>query len=44
VEIAIATQTSPGDWWDETDEVIATALDVLDRNAARIKQASRKRR
>ena len=30
VEIAVATQTAPADWWDEPDEVIATALDVLE--------------
>jgi len=30
VEIAIATHTAPRDWWDEEDEVIATALQILD--------------
>jgi hypothetical protein len=29
VELAIATNTAPDAWWDQTDEVIATALDVL---------------
>jgi len=42
VEIAIATQTAPRDWWDEPDEVIATALDVLEKQATRIKKASRR--
>jgi hypothetical protein len=30
VEIAVATQTAPADWWDESDEVLATVLDVLE--------------
>jgi hypothetical protein len=43
VEIAIATQTAPCDWWEESDEVIATALDVLNRHAKQVKQANRRR-
>lgn len=43
VELAIATNTAPRDWWGEPDEIIATALDVLERNAAEIKKAARKR-
>lgn len=31
VELAIATQTAPRDWWGEPDGVLATALDVLER-------------
>lgn len=27
--IAIATHTSPAQWWDEDDATLATALDVL---------------
>lgn len=38
VELAIATQTAPGDWWDEPDEVIATALDVLEKQAREAKR------
>jgi hypothetical protein len=38
VELAIATNTAPADWRDETDEVIATALDVLERQAAEMKR------
>lgn len=36
VEIAVATQTAPAAWWDETDEVLATVLDVLDRQAREV--------
>jgi hypothetical protein len=38
VELAVATNTAPGDWWDEPDEVLATALDVLEQAAARAKR------
>ena len=38
VELAIATQTAPGDWWGEDDETIATALAVLEEQAERIKR------
>ena len=31
MEIAIATHTAPRDWYDEDDETLATALEVLDR-------------
>jgi hypothetical protein len=41
VEIAVATQTAPADWWAESDEVLATVLDVLERNAERAKKARR---
>jgi hypothetical protein len=43
VEIAIATHTAPRDWWDENDEVIATALDVLNAQADEIRKANRGR-
>ena len=29
VEIAVATGTAPSAWWNETDQVLATVLDVL---------------
>jgi hypothetical protein len=29
VAIAIATSTAPGDWWNEDDATLATALDIL---------------
>jgi hypothetical protein len=38
VEIAIATQTAPRDWYDESDEILATAIDVLAEMAARTKR------
>jgi hypothetical protein len=31
VEIALASQTAPADWWDEDDATIATALELLSR-------------
>jgi hypothetical protein len=43
VEIAIATQTAPSQWWDETDETLATVLDVLERQAAEVRKAGRGR-
>jgi hypothetical protein len=38
VEIAVATQTAPADWWDEPDEVLATVLDVLEKANNRAKK------
>lgn len=29
----MATQTAPADWWDESDETLATVLDVLEKAA-----------
>lgn len=43
VELAIATHTQPAPWWDEPVEVILTALDVLEQQAAMNKH-KRKRR
>jgi len=40
----VATQTAPRDWWDEPDEVLATALDVLDKQAKEVKRRGGKRR
>lgn len=37
VELAVATNTAPADWWGEDDATLATALDVLAVQAARIK-------
>ena len=31
VELAIAAQTSPRDWWDEDDATIATAVELVTR-------------
>ena len=38
VELAIATQTAPSAWWDESDAVLSTALDVLDQAARRARR------
>jgi hypothetical protein len=37
VELALATQTSPGAWWGEDEATLATALDVLAIQAAAAK-------
>ena len=29
VALALATMTAPSQWWDEDDETIATALELL---------------
>jgi hypothetical protein len=29
VGLALASHTSPGDWWDESDATLATALELL---------------
>lgn len=41
VEIAIATNTAPADWWGESDAVLATALDVLDELSREVKRHGR---
>jgi hypothetical protein len=33
VEIAVATSTAPAQWRDETDQVLATVIDVLTEQA-----------
>lgn len=35
----MATHTAPRDWRDETDEALATALDVLDRIAQEVNRS-----
>jgi hypothetical protein len=37
VELAIVTNTAPADWANEDDAVIATALDILEKRAERMK-------
>ncbi len=44
IELAIATNTAPAQWWDEDPRTIVTAAAVLKRNAARQAQSSRGRR
>lgn len=36
VALAIATSTAPADWWEEDDATIATALDILHEQQARL--------
>lgn len=43
MEIAVATQTAPADWWAEPDEVLATALDVLEKQAKEMRKRGRHR-
>jgi hypothetical protein len=43
VELAVATRTAPRDWWDEPDEVLATALDVLEKQAREVKKRGKRR-
>lgn len=38
IELAIATNTAPRDWWDEDPRTIATAAAVLKARAARQNQ------
>ena len=37
----MATGTAPGQWWGETDEVLATVLDVLQRRAEQEQAAAK---
>lgn len=34
----MATATAPADWWGESDEVLATALDVLEKAREEVKR------
>lgn len=38
--LAIATHTSPADWRDEDDAVIATAIHLLEQEAEEIEKAA----
>jgi hypothetical protein len=42
-EIAVATSTSPSQWWDATAETLATVLDILNTQAAEVRKARRGR-
>jgi hypothetical protein len=44
IELALATDTAPRDWWDEDPRTIATAAAILKRRAAQQRQANRARR
>jgi hypothetical protein len=43
-EIAVATHTHPGPWWDESEETILTVLEIFEEQAAAAAKAKRKRR
>jgi hypothetical protein len=40
----VATQTAPRHWWDEPDEVIVTAMDVLAVQARQLEESTPKPR
>ena len=42
VELALATETAPRDWWDEDDAVIATALTILHERAEAMRAKGRR--
>ena len=42
-ELAVATGTAPSAWWDETDEALATVMELLTKQAAELKKGARKR-
>ena len=41
--LALATQTAPAQWWDEDDQTIATALQILEEQQERAQKVRRKR-
>jgi hypothetical protein len=43
VEVALATRTAPRDWWDEDDETLATALELLQEQADAVRKAAHHR-
>lgn len=44
VGLALATNTHPGPWWDEPDEAIYTALELLEEQAAAVNKRKGGRR
>jgi hypothetical protein len=43
-EIAVATNTHPGPWWQESEETVLTVLEILaDQHAALSKRKRRRR-
>jgi hypothetical protein len=40
-EVAVATGTHPGPWWDEPEEMVLTVLDVFAEQAAAAKKKGR---
>jgi len=43
-ELAVATHTHPGPWWDEPEEMLLTVLAVLEEKAQAQADAAKKRR
>jgi hypothetical protein len=43
VEIALATETAPSQWWDEDEATLATVLQLLADRAERMARARRGR-
>lgn len=43
VEIAVATGTAPAAWWNESDQVLATVLDVLAVQAEEMNKRRKRR-
>jgi hypothetical protein len=43
-EIAVATNTHPGPWWQESEETVLTVLDILADQHAALTKTKRKRR
>lgn len=42
IELALATNTAPRDWWYEPPEVIATAAALLNARARQARQTGRR--
>ena len=37
VELALATRTAPADWWEEDDSTLATAVQLVNDRAERMR-------
>lgn len=44
MELALATGTSPSQWWDEDERAILTAVDILNAQAKAAEKRRRRRR
>jgi hypothetical protein len=42
VELAVATRTAPSQWWDEDAGTIATAVEILNKQAEKTKGGRRR--
>jgi hypothetical protein len=43
-EVAVATHTHPGPWWQESEEMVLTVLEIFAEQAAAAEKANKKRR